>query len=224
VIFKEQKKYVANVADKLKKQNLLIKYDALKHQIDPHFLFNGLNVLAALMKKDKPLAEQFIQRLSEVYRYVLELNKVEFVTLNEELDFIDSYLFMQKLRYNNTILVSKSIKNSDLNKLVPPMALQVIVENALKHNEISAAKPLRIRINSSDGYVVVSNSYNPKETLKASTGLGQKNIIERYQLIDSKLPQFYVEEQKYVAKLPLIQVAKSVVPQTAAISNAWAVT
>ncbi|MEM9328807.1 MAG: histidine kinase [Bacteroidota bacterium] len=203
-IFDEQKKQAAGLAKELKKQNLLIQYDALKRQIDPHFLFNGLNALASLMQKDAKLSEEFVQRLSSVYRYVLEFNQNQLVTLEEELKFIDSFIFLQQVRYGKGLIVSEAVDTAHLSTLIPPMSLQVTIENALKHNMISDGFPMEIRIESCEEDIQVSNSYRPRQTEVSSTGLGQRNITDRYRILKARLPKFYVEDGQYVASIPLI--------------------
>lgn len=200
----EDKNQISSVAKDLEKQNLKSQYEALKNQVNPHFLFNSLNVLSSLIYKDIQLSDQFIRKFSEVFRYVLELNQQELVTLKEELKFIDSYIFLQKIRHGDCLRISQKVPATHLGKHIPPMALQIVTENAFKHNVISEMSPLEIHIYSEGENLMVKNTYAARKNGIESTGLGQKNLVDRYQLMESKLPEFYIEDHYYVAELPLL--------------------
>ena len=176
----------------------------MKNQVNPHFLFNSLNVLSTLIYKDIKIADQFIRQFSDVFRYVLELNTDELVPLKKELKFVDSYIFLQKTRYGKLLKVSKKITSDQLELMVPPMSLQVVVENALKHNVISEAAPLWIAIFTDGDSLVISNNYQLRKNGAISTGLGQKNLLERYRLNGKRLPRFYLEDNFYYAEPPLL--------------------
>ena len=204
IIFDGKKKRIALTAKELEKQNLLLNYEALKNQVNPHFLFNSLNVLTNLIKKDISLSEKFISGFSNVYRYVLTHNEKDLVSLQEELDFIESYIFLQRIRYNDNLVTSKKIDSEVLQMKIPPMALQITVENALKHNAITKDTPLDLHFYSIENAIVLRNTYTLRHTRLDSTGLGQKNLKERYKIMGKSSPRFYIEDDFYFAELPLV--------------------
>ena len=201
----EDKKVITDVAKDLERQNYISKYEALRNQVNPHFLFNSLNVLSSLIYSDIALSDKFIRKFSEVFRYVLELNDEELVPLKREIDFIQSFFFLQKIRYEECVKLSMNIRSEDLDALIPPMALQIVVENAFKHNVISNSCPLHIQLCTSDGMMKVKNNYQARTSEISSTGIGQRNLIDRYKILSDKLPEFYIEEEHYVAELPLLE-------------------
>ena len=182
----------------------MIKYEALKNQINPHFLFNSLNTLSSLIYQDTGKSDQFIKKFADVFRYVLELNQEQLVPVKREISFLDAYLFLQKFRYGEALLVEKSLSSDLLNAKIPPLSLQLVVENAIKHNVISQQQPLRICIESDQNTLVVKNNYQHRENLGESTGIGQKNLIEKYRLINMPLPEFSLNGDEYHVRLPLI--------------------
>jgi two-component system, LytTR family, sensor kinase len=192
-------------AEILLKQNYLAKYEALKNQVNPHFLFNSLNVLSSLVYIDAKKADQFIKKFSDVFRYVLELNQEKLVPIKQELHVLDAYLFLQKIRYGNQLSVHTNISGDLLDLCVPPLTLQLTVENALKHNAISSENVLDIWIKTKDDDIIIVNTYQCKVVIEESTGIGQRNISEKYQLLGERLPMFYLENGNYVARLPLIR-------------------
>jgi len=129
----EDKQEISFVAKDLERQNYISKYEALRNQVNPHFLFNSLNVLSSLIYSDIELSDKFIKKFSEVFRYVLELNDEELVPLKKEVDFINSYFFLQKIRHEEAVSISMKIKAEHLEAFIPPMALQIVIENAFKH-------------------------------------------------------------------------------------------
>ncbi len=181
-----------------------IKFEVLKSQINPHFMFNSLNVLSGLISKDTGKAQRFIDEFSRIYRYVLETIEQPVASLESELGFMRSYLFLQQLRYGETLSWTINIP-ADLQRLVmPPLSLQVVLENAIKHNIINNNSPLTIEVGHEDHYLVIRNEIQPKFSSAGSTGLGLKNLVKRYALISSKQPIFIIENNSYIAKLPLI--------------------
>lgn len=190
---------------KVQKENLQSQFEVLKSQINPHFMFNSLNVLSGLMSKDIGKAQQFIDEFSHIYRYVLETLEQPVVTLEKELDFMRSYLFLQQIRHGNDLSWSVKIPSALLKWVLPPLSLQVVLENAIKHNIVNESKPLKIDIFSEETSLIVRNNIQPKISAVASTGLGLKNLVKRYGLISKFEPVFFVETGYYVAKLPLIE-------------------
>ena len=191
---------------KVQKENLQSQFEVLKQQMNPHFLFNSLNVLSSLISKDVNKSQQFIDEFSHIYRYVLETIEKPVVTLNRELGFVRSYMFLQQIRYGENLNFNISIPSSILNLYMPPLSLQMVLENAIKHNVINEGNPLRIDIFSDNGWLVVRNNIQPKISMSKSTGLGQKNMVKRYALISSMIPTFSVVTNYYEVKLPLLNV------------------
>lgn len=192
------------IAKNLKEELSQIKFEVLKSQINPHFMFNSLNVLSGLINKDTGKAQQFIDEFSHIYRYVLETIEQPVATLEKELDFMRSYLFLQKIRYGDYLSYSVNIPAQLLKMVLPPLSLQVVLENAIKHNIINESKPLKIEVFNEDRQLVVKNNIQPKISMGVSTGLGLKNLSKRYALISSREPFFSVETNHYLAKLPLL--------------------
>lgn len=191
-------------AELLQKQNYLAKYEALKSQINPHFLFNSLNVLSSLIYRDTQKSDQFIKKFSEVFRYVLELNREKLVPVKKELKFLESYLFLQKIRYGDQLEIHHHISADVLNKYIPPLSLQLVIENALKHNVISEELKLHIYLENTEDEIVVRNNYQFRDSVGGSTGIGQKNLTEKYTLLAEKLPQFYIADGFYFTRLPVL--------------------
>jgi hypothetical protein len=191
-------------SETLLKQNYLAKYETLKNQVNPHFLFNSLNVLSSLVYIDAKKADQFIKKFSDVFRYVLELNQEKLVPLKQELHVLDAYLFLQKIRYGSQLNVHQNISAELLDLCVPPLTLQLAVENALKHNAVSKDQVLDIWIEAKENELVIVNTYHFKNAVQESTGIGQKNVFEKYRLLGKRLPQFYLEDGHYIVRLPLL--------------------
>lgn len=205
MMLSSDKQYLEYKAGMLEKQNYMIKYEALKSQINPHFLFNSLNVLSSLIYQDTAKSDLFIKKFSEVFRYVLELNQEKLVEVKSELKFLDSYFFLQKIRYGDSLVIKKTVAADALNMYIPPLTLQLVVENAIKHNVISKEQKLTITIENDADELVVRNNYQHRGNLNESTGIGQKNLTEKYQLIDGRRPRFYVENDENIVKLPIIK-------------------
>lgn len=191
----------------LQKANLQSQFEVLKQQVNPHFLFNSLNVLASLIKVAPDLAESFTEKLSKVYRYVLENKEKDMVSLSTELDFINSYIFLLNIRFTDKISVNISIDDVKQEMMILPMALQILIENAIKHNTFSKANPLHIDISVDKmNFLIVKNNIRLRETQIHSTGIGLKNVLNRYKLISDKEPVFKRTETEYIAQIPLIML------------------
>jgi len=190
----------------LEKEKLETQLLALRQQINPHFLFNSLNVLSELMHEDRAKADLFIQHFAKVYRYVLDINAELVVTLKQELDFLESYLFLQKIRFGENLVFHKNINVSALNRYLPPLSLQLLFENAVKHNTISTEHPLHICLKSKEDHIQLSNSYQMRSTKSNGTGIGLVNLTKKYQLLSEKEPEFFIQEEQYVATLPLLKI------------------
>jgi len=183
-----------------------IKFEVLKSQINPHFLFNSLNVLSGLIQKDQDKAQDFVDEFSHLYRYVLESIEEPMVSLEKELDFINAYMYLQQIRYGQSIEYSINIPAAMLQYQLPPLSLQVLFENAIKHNQLTGEAPLNIRIAVAENKLVVSNTYRPKVSKYDRKGIGQQNLERRYALLSDEKPAFRVTENDYIAELPLIKV------------------
>jgi len=190
--------------ENLEKELSQIRFEVLKSQINPHFMFNSLNVLSGLIDSDIKKAQQFIDEFSYVYRYVLETIEQPVISLEKELDFMRSYLFLQQIRYGEMLSYSVNIPAHLLKYVLPPLSLQVVLENAMKHNIINESKPLSITVYNENSFLVVRNNIQPKISSGKSTGLGLKNLAKRYALISKSEPVFNIENDFYIAKLPLI--------------------
>lgn len=189
----------------LKQTVLKAEFESLKAQVNPHFLFNSLNILSALIPEDPANSVQLVERLSKVFRYALQNTEKATIELGTELKIVESYLFIHKMRFGDNLRYDIQIQPADLGKQVVTQGLLTLVENALKHNECSREKPLNLRIGSSDGWVVVTNTRQRKNLLQTdSTGLGLKNLRLRYSLLNQ--PEIVVTEtdQEFIVKLPLL--------------------
>ena len=189
---------------KLQKENLQSQFEVLRQQVNPHFLFNSLNVLTSLIKLEPDLAEKFTEHLSKVYRYVLENKDNDLVSLHTELDFLDAYIFLLNIRFMNKIVVDVTIGNDKKELLILPLALQLLIENAIKHNSMSKKNPLKIEIFiDKENKLNVVNNLQERESHMASTGVGLKNIEHRYHLLELPAPEFIKTETNFVARIPL---------------------
>ncbi len=192
-------------AEHLEKELSQIKFEVLKSQINPHFMFNSLNVLSGLIDVDTEKAQQFIDEFSQIYRYVLDTIEQPVARLNQELEFMRSYLFLQQMRYGKNLTWSVNIPAELLQSAIPPLSLQVVLENAIKHNIVNEAKPLHIEVFSENNHLIIKNNIQLKVGTRSS-GLGQKNLLKRYAFISNSAPVFQIINNDYIAKLPLIKI------------------
>lgn len=190
-------------AAELLKENNSARYTALQNQLNPHFLFNSLNTLIAEIQYDPQKAVGFTKNLSNVYRYVLQCQNKPLVTLEEELEFTRAYLFLHEVRLGNCIHWQSDIPSDQLDYMLPPLTLQLLVENVIKHNSITVNKPMKIAIGIVDGYLVVSNSISPKKRSEPS-GIGLKNLSNRCKLILNKEINVSGENGLFTVKVPLL--------------------
>ncbi|MTI29795.1 hypothetical protein E1171_03130 [Cytophagales bacterium RKSG123] len=191
--------------ERIEKKHILSKFVALKHQLDPHFLFNSLNTLNSLIHISTEKSAAFIHHFSRIYRYVLEEKENMLVPLHREMEFVRSYFFLHKMQHEENLILAVDLDPLHLNDLVPPLSLQVLVENAIKHNEISDDNPLLIRIDIKDALLEVKNNLQPKREIKTSTNTGLKNLKERYNLVSELIPEFIKSKNEFLAKIPLIK-------------------
>jgi len=190
---------------KLQKENLQSQFDVLKQQVNPHFLFNSLNVLTSLIRLEPELAEKFTEHLAKVYRYVLENKDNELVSLNTELSFLDAYIFLINIRFMEKVQVNIQIPEESKSQRIIPLAMQLLIENAIKHNAMSKKSPLVIDIFIDEsGYLNVVNNLQEREAHMTSTGVGLKNIQNRYRLLNNTVPVFEKSGTHFIARIPLV--------------------
>jgi len=200
---------VAVRAERLEKETAVARLDSLRRQVDPHFLFNSLNALTSLVEENDPArAVRFIRQLSQVYRYVLESESQELVPLAAEVAFAESYLFLQKTRLGNALAVEMALPPAELAAfMVPPLALQLLLENVIKHNTAFQADPLRLRVtlDAAARTLTVRNTLRPRRLAPGeSSGLGLQNLAARYAFFTNKPVAFGPEGDEFVATLPLL--------------------
>lgn len=182
---------------------------ALRSQLDPHFLFNSLNTLAALIEDDNEPAHTYLEQLADVYRYVLVSRDKPTVPLREEMAFVEAYLYLNKTRFRDDLQVEHDIAPAAYGNSVAPLSLQMLVENAIKHNVISPENPLRVTLSTDAGtdYVRVQNNVQPKTGLEQSTKVGLRNIINRYRLLSEHPVEVLREGGQFTVRLPLLSIS-----------------
>jgi len=190
---------------KLQKENLQSQFDVLKQQVNPHFLFNSLNVLTSLIRLEPELAEKFTEHLAKVYRYVLENKDNELVNLSTEISFLDAYIFLINIRFMDKVVVNIRIPDDKRNFRIIPLAMQLLIENAIKHNSMSKKSPLVIDIFIDENNLLnVVNNLQEREAHMTSTGVGLKNIQNRYRLLNNTVPIFEKTGSNFIARIPLV--------------------
>ncbi|WP_194767137.1 2TM domain-containing protein [Tamlana sp. I1] len=180
------------------------KFDALKNQLDPHFLFNSLNVLTSLIEENPENAQKFTTGLSKVYRYVLEQKNKELVSVDEELQFAKTYMTLLKMRFEDSIVFNMPEQALNPESKVVPLSLQLLLENAVKHNMVNSNKPLHINIYEDQDYLVVENNFQPKQIVKKSSGVGLNNINQRYHLLTNKKVNITKEANRFAVAIPML--------------------
>ncbi|MEQ9592844.1 MAG: histidine kinase [Cyclobacteriaceae bacterium] len=181
-----------------------LQFDSLKSQISPHYLFNCLNTISSLMYKDKDMAEEFIRRMADTFRYVIDNQKKKLVSVAEEIQFVKAYYYLLQVRYQQDLKIEINLPNSLLTTSVPPLAIQMLIENAIKHNEISKKQPLFIYISALDNtYINVSSTKTLSKQSVESFHVGLQNIKSRYRFFVAKEIKIK-DNEKYVVQLPVI--------------------
>jgi len=191
-------------SERLKKESLISQLELLKNQISPHFLFNSLNALITLVPEDPQLSVLFIQKLSNVYRHVLNFNGKDVISLQTEKNFLDDFIFLHQMRFGDNLIVNYNLPENLEYLHVIPFTLQMLVENAIKHNIVSKRKPLTIDISVTKNHIVVHNNLQKKTSGVESTNTGLANIITRYELLTNKLVDVTVTPEQFSVSLPLI--------------------
>lgn len=180
------------------------KFESLKNQIDPHFLFNSLNVLSSLIEENPDNAQRFTTSLSKIYRYVLEQKDKELVSVEEELAFAKTYMNLLKMRFENSLFYELPTTNINSEAKVVPLSLQLLLENTVKHNVVSEQRPLHIRIFVEGDYLAIQNDYQKKEVLEGRQGVGLQNIINRYGIITNRKVLIEQNEKIFTVKIPIL--------------------
>jgi hypothetical protein len=191
-------------AETLKKEQAIAQYETLKTQVNPHFLFNSLNVLTTLVHKDADVAEQFIIQLSKVYRYILESRAQEIISLEEEMRNLEAYVFLMQIRFGGNFKFDNQLATYTNSYKIAPLTLQMLVENALKHNEISKLHPLSISVFLEENWLVVRNNLQLKTNQNDSTGIGLANIKSRYAFLSQQPVIISETDGFFTVKIPLI--------------------
>jgi hypothetical protein len=192
-------------AEELKRESITAEFATLKNQINPHFLFNSLNTLTSLIEENPKTATDFVQKLSSVYRYVLTQKDKELVALREELQFVQSYVYLNQIRFGNNLRTHIHIEPQYYEHKIITLSLQMLIENCIKHNIVSADKPLTVYIAVFNDKVVVRNNLQRKQLVNDSNGIGLNNIVHRYSLITPKSVEIVDDDKDFIVSLPLIK-------------------
>lgn len=204
LIFQKQSYELEN--EKLRTESIQSQYESLKNQVSPHFLFNSLTAMKTLIRESPDLAGKYVDHLSLVLRYTLQSNEKRLVTLQEEMEFTDSYLFLIKMRYDTNLNIETAIDETRTNRMLPPLTVQTLVENAIKHNEISKRNPLTIYIKTgNDDTLIVRNRIQEKLTREDGTGIGLSNLSKQYQLLGNRTVQISQENNEFIVEVPLLK-------------------
>jgi hypothetical protein len=184
---------------------VILQFETLKNQVNPHFLFNSLNTLVSMIRQDKDIATEYVENLAEYFRNILTFKNIDLIPLTEELALMKTYYYLQQKRYGKNLELDVELDKNATDSLIPPLTLQILLENALKHNEISSRKPLKIRIINSDDTIVVENNLQLKMNAEASTRTGLDNIKNRYRLASGKEVRKESNGSYFRIFLPLIK-------------------
>jgi len=198
--------------ERLQRENIKSQLEGLKNQVNPHFLFNSLNTLSHLIPEDPDKAVNFVQKLSKVYRYILEIRDKKIIPIEEELEFLHSYIFLLKERFGENVQISCEVPTEYLQEKIVPLSLQILLENAIKHNIISTNKPLYIEVFVEDDNnpkhqpkLIVKNNLQKKNQVAVSTRLGLENIKSRYQFFTEQPVDVITTTESFIVALPIIQ-------------------
>lgn len=190
------------------------QFESLKNQLDPHFLFNSLNVLDALIDENPNQAQKFTTDMSRIYRYVLDQKDKEMVTVQDELDFAKTYCELLKTRFEESVEFQFDVSESEKGKFVVPLSLQLLLENAIKHNYATAKKPLNIRIFSEGGFLCIENNLQARDLVKEREGIGLSNIVQRYAIITKENVYIEKSEEYFKVKIPILNEKTTVMQES----------
>ena len=194
-------------SEQLERARAEAELEALKNQIDPHFIFNSLNTLSHLIEERPAKAKQFNDNLADVYRYILQNKARDLVLLRDEIEFLQSYFHLLKIRFENAVQLELHLAEDLDIHLIPPISLQLLAENAIKHNEFSALTPLVLSVTMTGDELIVKNKINKKELRKESSRIGLQNLKERYKLITQKEIQITTEDGEFIIRLPILKIS-----------------
>ncbi|MEM9831826.1 MAG: histidine kinase [Bacteroidota bacterium] len=193
-------------AERLKTASAESQFEALRNQINPHFLFNSFNVLTELVHKDTTVASEFIQQLSKVYRYLLYNQEQTTVSLQAEMEFVEAFVFLLRIRFGESIIIQTKLSEQQLESYdIPPAAVQIPVENAIKHNIVSRKKPLTVEVSVENDHLVICNNLQRRQTYIESGGLGLQNIKQRFKYLTQREVQIEESETHFTVRLPLVK-------------------
>jgi two-component system, LytTR family, sensor kinase len=194
-----------NEISKLQEENFQAKFEALKQQINPHFLFNSLNILKGMIRTQNLKAEDFVVKLADVYRYILQSHTRDLVTVEEELAVLEAYFFMIKNRFRDAIDLNIQLSEATRRSSIPPLTFQILVENCVKHNVLTHNRPLYVTIAEENNCIVVQNNLQVKNAMESSNQLGLLNITQRYNHVNGKKIVVEKTPQYFTIKLPILK-------------------
>jgi LytS/YehU family sensor histidine kinase len=206
VFFMDQSRQNQIENESLLKETAEARFAALRNQVNPHFLFNSFNVLSALIYKDSDTASHFVEQLSKVYRYLLSNQNNKVVHIQSELEFLHAYIYLLEIRFGQSLFIDNQVKNQNLDFYIAPATLQMLIENAIKHNVISKANPLSIKVYVESRYIVIANSIQLKEVKEESTGTGLDNIRQRYQFLSAGDSIIIESNGQFIVKIPKLMI------------------
>jgi two-component system, LytTR family, sensor kinase len=195
--------------ERLKHENLQSQFSVLKQQVNPHFLFNALSTLTSLLVEDQKRAIEFVQKLSIVYRYVLESTEKDIIDLGTEIEAAQAYAYLQQTRFGDNLKVSICVPDKYKELHIAPLTIQILLENAIKHNIVSSKRPLRVEVMiEDDDYLLVNNNLQKKKSTEAGTQIGLKNIVNRYHFLDARMVDIRATDSEFSVRIPLLKKAK----------------
>ena len=193
--------------EQLQKESVRSQLEALRNHLDPHFLFNNLNILSTLIDTNKDLSKEYLEKFAEVYRIILQNEVSELITLKKELDFIKSYVYLIKIRFQDDIRIDLEVPDQLKMKMIPPLSVQMLIENCIKHNAITETSPLNINIyTEKDKYLVVSNNLKPKKIIGDKKSSGLENISNRYSYFTEEELKIERSETHFMVRIPLLEI------------------
>lgn len=195
----------ASEAERLKMENLSARYETLKNQVNPHFLFNSFNVLSTLVYKDQDQAAKFIRKLSHLYRYVLETKDQETVRIEEELEALKAFSYLSKMRFGDNFQIKIDLEHIKQQQIAP-MTLQMLVENAIKHNIVSQAKPLLVKLYTEGDFIIIKNNLQRKSSVRDSAGIGLPNIQARYEYLSDQRMKVQENNDYFIVSIPVLKL------------------
>ncbi|MFT6828314.1 MAG: sensor histidine kinase YesM [Roseivirga sp.] len=196
-------------SENFQKESIKAELTILKNHLDPHFLFNNLNILSSLISKDQKQSQAYLEKFAEVYRIILQSSSEELVELKQELGFINAYMYLLSIRFEETIQLEMHIDKSLEQLYIPPLTLQMLIENAIKHNLITETKPLKISIESRSGFLVIKNNLQEKKVeVKDSNKSGLENIKKRYSYFTDQKVEVNKNATSFIVKVPLINISE----------------